>query len=316
MTKLVLDGDPGRDDAVAILLAARHLELLAVTTVFGNAPLEATTRNALALLELAGLEVPVAAGFAGPFLGGPPPSGAAVHGAGGLEGTDLPAPKRAPLGVHAVELLIETARAHRGELVVAVTGPHTNLASALRLEPRLATWLRAISVMGGTAGPGNVGPITCINVAADPESAHVVFSCGARIFWIGYETTRTVLLGEAELARLRAGGRVARTMAGLLEAYRERYRRIYGIDGAPLHDALAILPFVRPAAIRHEPVALEVALAPGPTRGVTVVDRRGIRPDADLPSERMPRPANVQMAVAVDRPAAIGAVVDALLAYP
>lgn len=315
MTKLLIDCDPGHDDAAAILLAARHLELLAVTTVFGNAPVEATTRNALAILGLAGLDVPVAAGCPGPFLGGRPEDATAAHGASGLAGAELPEPARAALPIHAVELLIETARAHRGELVVALLGPHSNLALALRLEPGLAGWLRAITIMGGTAGVGNVRPMACINVAADPESAHVVFTSGAPILWIGYETTRTVLLREAELARLRGGGRVARAMADLLAFYRERYRRIYGIDAAPLHDPCAILPFVRPELIRHEPVALEVALAPGPTRGMTVVDRRGIRADADLPPERMPGPANVRMAVAIDRAAAVATVVEALLAY-
>lgn len=315
MTKLLIDGDPGCDDAVAILLAARHLELVAVTTVFGNAPVEATTRNALAILELAGLELPVAQGCGGPFLGGEPGWGSA-HGAGGLEGAELPEPGRPALPKHAAELIIETARAHRGELVVALLGPHSNLALALRLEPRLREWLRAISIMGGTAGPGNVGPVTCMNVAFDPESAHVVFTSGIPIRWIGYETTRTALLREADLARLAAGGRVARTMAGLLAAYRERYRRIYGIDGAPVHDAWAILPYIRAQLVRYEPVALEVALAPGPTRGMTVIDRRGIRPDAGLPPARMPKPANVEMAVEIDREGGLALILATLSAYP
>ncbi|BCX18974.1 MAG: hypothetical protein KatS3mg117_2656 [Geminicoccaceae bacterium] len=316
MTKLLLDGDPGHDDAVAILVAAQRLELLAVTTVFGNAPVEATTRNALAILELAGLEVPVAAGAARSLLGEPPPAAGAAHGGSGLDGVALPEPRRAPLGAHAVELLIETARAHREELVVALTGPQTNMALALRLEPRLPRWLRAVAIMGGSAGPGNVRPMACRNVVADPEAAYIVFGCGAPIFWLGFETSRTVLLREGDLARLRAGGRVARTVAALLDFYRQRYRRIYGAEGAPIHDALALLPWLRPDAVRLEPVALEVALAPGPTRGMTVVDRRGIRPDAGLPAEQMPKPANVQMAAAIDRDAAVETILEALLAYP
>ncbi len=316
MTKLLIDCDPGHDDAVAILYAARHAELLGVTTVFGNAPVEATTRNALAVLELAGLGVPVARGFAGPYLGEAPPFAAAAHGASGLDGAELPEPSRAPQGVHAVELIVETARRHRGELVLAVLGAHSNVATALRLEPRLVQWLRAITVMGGSAGPGNVRPVACINVFSDPEAAHVVFSSGARILWLGYETSRTVLLREAELARLAGGGRVARTMAGLLDFYRQSYRRIYGIDGAPVHDAGAILAVLRPDLVRHEAVALEVALAPGPTRGMTVVDRRGIRPGVELPAGRAPRPANVEMAVAIDVPAAVETIVATLLSYP
>lgn len=314
MAKILLDCDPGHDDAVAILYAARRLELVGITTVFGNAPVEATTRNALGVCALGGIDVPVAAGFAGPFLGGTPPFGAAAHGRGGMEGGTLPGPARAPEGVHAVELIVETARRHRGELVLAITGAHTNAAVALRLEPRLAGWLRAITVMGGTAGPGNVAPAACINVFSDPEAAHVVFSSGARIVWAGYEFTRTVLLREGDIARLAAGGRVARCMAGFVGAYRDAYRRLYGIDGAPMHDACAIVPFARPGLIRHEPASLVVETAPGHARGMTIVDRRGIRPGLDLPPPRAPRAPNVEMAVEADREAVVGDILDALLA--
>jgi inosine-uridine nucleoside N-ribohydrolase len=316
MTKILVDCDPGHDDAVAILYAARHLELVAITTVFGNAPVEDTTRNALAVCALGGIDVPVARGFAGPFVGGEPPFGAAAHGRGGMDGAELPEPVRAPEPVHAVELIVETARRHREELVVAVIGAHTNLAVALRLEPRLKTWLRAITVMGGTAGPGNVTPSACINVYSDPESAQVVFSSGVPITWIGYELTRTVLMREGDIARLRGGGRVARTIGALAEFYRQSYVRIYGIDGAPMHDGCAILPYVRPGLIRHVPAALVVETGAGPARGMTLVDRRGIRPEAQLPPPRAPRAANVSMAVDVDVRAAIDAFVETMLSYP
>ena len=316
MTKILVDCDPGHDDAVAILFAARHLGLVAITTVFGNAPVEDTTRNALSVCALGGIDVPVARGFAGPFLGGAPPFAAAAHGRGGMDGAEMPAPARAPEPVHAVELIVESARRHAGELVLAVIGAHTNVAVALRLEPRLREWLRAITIMGGTAGPGNVAPTACVNVLSDPESAHVVFSSGVPITWIGYELTRTVLMREADIARLRAGGRVARTVGDLAEFYRQSYIRIYGIDGAPMHDACAILPFAMPGLVRHEPAALAVETAPGIARGMTLVDRRGIRPGLGLAPPRAPRPPNVEMAVEVDVRAAIDACVDTLLSYP
>ncbi|MBL8699139.1 MAG: nucleoside hydrolase [Alphaproteobacteria bacterium] len=316
MTKILIDCDPGHDDAVAILYAARHLDLVAITTVFGNASVENTTRNALAICALGGLEVPVARGFSGPFVGGEPPFAAAAHGRTGIDGAELPAPRREPAGVHAVEMIIETARRHQGELVLAIIGAHTNVAVALRLEPRLRQWLRAITVMGGTAGVGNVVPTACINVYSDPEAAHVVFTSGVPITWIGYELTRTVLMRTSDIARLRAGGTVARTIGDLAEFYRQSYIRIYGIDGAPMHDGCAILPFVRGDLIRHEPAALAVELAPGLARGMTLVDRRGIRPGVELPPPRTPRPPNLLMAVEADVPRVIDAFVDTLLTYP
>ena len=315
MTKILIDCDPGHDDAVAILYAAKHLDLVGITTVFGNNTVENTTRNALAICALGGLDVPVARGFAGPFLGGDPPYAVAGHGRGGLDGAELPAPDRAPLDVHAVDFIIETARHHAGELVLAIIGAHSNVAAALRLEPRLGSWLKAITVMGGSAGPGNVTPVACINVYSDPESAHVVFTSGVPITWIGYETTRTVLMRAGDIERLRAGGRVARAIGDLAAFYRGSYTRIYGVDGAPMHDACAIIPFVRPSLIRHEPAALEVSLAAGPARGMTVVDRRGVVPGVDLPPARQPKPANVAMAVEVDRRAVIDELVATLLAY-
>lgn len=316
MTKILIDCDPGHDDAVAMLYAARHLDLVGITTVFGNAPVEDTTRNALAVCALGGIDVPVARGFAGPFVGGEPPFGVAAHGRSGMDGAELPEPTRAPESVHAVELIVETARRHREELVLAVIGAHTNVAVALRLEPRLRQWVRGITVMGGTAGPGNVTPTACINVYSDPEAAHVVFSSGLPITWIGYELTRTVLMRDGDIARLRGGGRVARTIGALAEFYRQSYVRIYGIDGAPMHDSCAILPFVRPELVRHEPASLAVETGPGLARGMTLVDRRGIRPDAGLAPPRAPRPTNVAMAVDIDVRAAIDAFVETMLSYP
>ncbi len=315
MTKILIDCDPGHDDAVAILYAARHLDLVGITTVFGNASVENTTRNALAICELGGLDIPVAKGFAGPFVGGEPPFAAAAHGKTGMDGTALPDPQRKPVDAHAVEFIIKTARAHQGALVLAIIGAQTNAAVALRLEPRLRHWLRAITIMGGSAGVGNVTPTACINVYSDPEAAHVVFTSGVPSHWTGSETTRKVLMRARDVARLRAGGKVARAIGDLIEFYRQSYIRIYGIDGAPMHDACAIIPFVRGDLIRHAPVALSVELAPGSARGMTLVDRRGIRPGVELPPPRTPRPANVEMAVDVDISGVVDALVETLLGY-
>jgi inosine-uridine nucleoside N-ribohydrolase len=315
-TKILIDCDPGHDDAVAILYAARHLDLVGITTVFGNASVENTTANALAICALGDLDVPVARGFGGPFVGGEPPFAAAAHGRTGMDGATLPAGTRAPIDAHAVDLIIDSARRHKGELVVAVIGAQTNVAVALRLEPRLKQWLKGITIMGGSAGVGNVQPAACINVFSDPEAAHVVFTSGVPIHWIGYELTRTVLVRGSDIARLRAGGKVARTIGDLVEFYRQSYIRIYGIDGAPMHDSCAVIPFVRDDLIRHEDVHLAVELNQGIARGMTIVDRRGIRAGVELPPPRTPKPPNVSMAVAADVEGVIATLVDTLLAYP
>lgn len=313
--KLLIDCDPGHDDAVAILYAARHFDLVGITTIFGNQTVELTTRNALRVLALAGLVIPVARGFDRPLVG-EAPLAPDTHGASGLDGVELPEPHAAPIDVHAAQFIIDTASRHRGDLVVAILGAHTNIAVALRLEPRLAQWIREITIMGGSAGMGNLRPQACVNILSDPEAAHIVFNSGIAIRWIGYETTRTVLMREPDIARLRAGrGRVAQAVADIATYYRERQRAVYGIDGAPMHDGCAIVPLVRPDLVQYEAVPIAVELVSPLTRGMTVVDRRPLQPGAALRSIEPRRPPNAEMAVAVDVQALINELVDTMLAY-
>jgi inosine-uridine nucleoside N-ribohydrolase len=315
MTKVLIDCDPGHDDAVAILYAARHLDLVGITTIFGNQTVELTTRNALRVLALANLRIPVARGCAVPLIGAAPLA-PDTHGVSGLDGVELPEPLSGPIGRHAVDFIVETARRYRSELVIAVTGAHTNVALALRLEPQLATWLRGITIMGGTAGVGNLRPQACVNILSDPEAAHIVFTSGVPIHWIGYETTRTVLMRAADIDRLRSeGGRVSNAVADIATYYRARQLAVNGIDGAPMHDSCAIVPFVRPHLIRYEPVPIEIELASPLTRGMTVVDRRPIQPGVALQSVSPKKAPNANMAVAVDVPGVISDLVNTMLAY-
>jgi inosine-uridine nucleoside N-ribohydrolase len=315
MTRILIDCDPGHDDAVAILYAARHLDLVGISTIFGNQTVDLTTRNALCVLAVAGLDIPVAKGFAEPLIG-PAPLAPDTHGATGLDGVELPEPVSQALDQHAVQFIIETAHRHRGELVIAITGAHTNVAVALRIEPKLRQWVKAITIMGGTAGIGNLKPQACVNVLSDPEAAHIVFSSGVPIRWIGYETTRTVLMRSSDIERLRReGGVVSRAVADIATYYRARQLAVNGIDGAPMHDSCAIVPFVRPGLIYYEPVPIAVELCGALTRGMTVVDRRPLQPGAVLKSVEPKRAANVEMAVRVDVPGVIGDLVETMLAY-
>jgi inosine-uridine nucleoside N-ribohydrolase len=313
--KILIDCDPGHDDAVAILYAARHLDLVGITTVFGNGTVENTTRNALKVLALAGLEVPVARGFGRPLVG-EAPLAPDTHGASGLDGVDMPEPRATPVDQHAVQFLIEMASRYRGELVVAIIGAHTNVAVALRLEPRLAEWIRSFTIMGGTAGIGNLAPLGCVNVLSDPEAAHIVFTSGVPIHWVGYEMTRTVLMRESDVERLRHfGGPVSRAVADLAGYYMDRQRKVYGVDGAPMHDSCAIVPFVQPEFIAYEDVPIEIELASPLTRGMTVVDRRPIQPGVELKSVRPKRHPNAKMAVNANVRAIIDDLVETILTY-
>lgn len=316
-TKILIDCDPGHDDAVALLYAAHHLDLIGVTTVHGNNTIENVTRNALAVLTLGGIDVPLAQGCAAPLLG-PPHAGsgggpAEAHGATGLDGAELPAPNRTPIALHAVDFLIEQARAHQGELVLAVIGPATNVALAIKREPRFASWLREITVMGGSAGRGNIFPTVEYNAFCDPEAAAILYACGAPIRMVGYDVTSVTGTTEADIARLRSGGTVARTIADLLFFYRARQQEYFGLDIAPMHDVCAIVPYVDETLLTYRHCHVGVELAGTFTRGMTVCDFRTLTEAGQ--TLRGAGTPNAHVATDADVPRLIGGVVETLLGY-
>ena len=312
--KILIDCDPGHDDAVALLFAARHLDLVAVTTVHGNNSLANTTRNALAVLELAGIDVPVAAGCSEPLVQAPGHAGH-IHGKTGLDGADIPAPTRSPIEMHAVDLIIELASRHRGELVVALIGPETNFAVALKREPRLKEWVREVTIMGGSTCLGNITPVAEFNVSCDPEAASVVFESGIPIRMVGYNVTRQTGFDAGDLARLKASGRkMASVIGDLMGFYLAGQNRVFGLSVAPMHDVCAIVPYVAPGLIRYVETSVKVELAGVYTRGMTVCDLRGLRPDAPAyirPAEA----ATTKVALEADSRPLIDLVVDAVLGF-
>ena len=313
--KILIDCDPGHDDAIAILYAAQHLDIVGITTIFGNQTVEKTTLNTLKVLSLAGLSYPVAKGCDRPLIG-EAPLATDVHGASGLDGVELPDPAMQAVDQHAVSFIIEQAKRYRGQLSLAITGAHTNVAMALRLEPRLKNWIVRISIMGGTTGIGNLKPQACVNILSDPEAAHIVFSSGIPIHWISYDVTRTVLMELEQIEHLRnSGKRVARAVGDIAFYYRERQLYINGLNGAPMHDSCAIIPLIRDDLIRYQPVHLDVALDQGIARGMTVVDRRPLQPHAVLSSVSARKPDNVLMATELDRKAIIETIISAILQY-
>ncbi len=311
-TKILIDCDPGHDDAVAILYAAKHMDLVGVSTCHGNNTLENVTRNALSVLTLAGLAVPLAKGSADP-LAGPRAEPANAHGKTGLDGADLPEPDRAPVEQHAVDFIIDMARHHKGELVLAVIGPATNVAKALQKEPALAGWLREITVMGGSGGLGNITPVAEYNCWADPEASAIMYACGAPMRMVGYDVTSRTGTDEADIARLRAGGRVARPIGDLLAFYRAKQIQYFGLDIAPMHDVCAVIPHVREDMLTYRRCNVGVELQGTLTRGMTVCDFRRLTDEGK--AMRGSGPENVFVATDSNARRLIDDVVETLLSY-
>src|SRR6516162_10930353 len=203
-TKIILDCDPGIDDALAIAFAHGHpgIELTGITTVAGNVSLAKTTANALAVCEFIGAGgTPVTAGCAGPLLR-PTLDARQVHGDSGLGGATLPPPAASPADGHAIDYIIDTVGAAPGEITLVATGPLTNIALAVRREPRLADWVREFVIMGGSAGRGNVTPAAEYNIWADPEAAAAVFRAGWTVTMLGLDVTLRTGVTEAVLRRM------------------------------------------------------------------------------------------------------------------
>ena len=229
--KVILDCDPGLDDAIAILTAAHLCELVGVTTVNGNVGLDHTTHNALAVAQIAGLDVPVHRGAARPLIE-PPVDAVRVHGATGLGDVELPSLTRTAASDDAVAFICDTARSVSGLRLVAV-GPLTNAALALRRDPDLPRLLAGITVMGGSSDVGNVTPVAEFNAWADPEAAAIVFSEAAPVTMVGLNVTRQALFGMDEVQRIRAADTpTARFAADLLTQAYDRSRQ-RGFPAAP-----------------------------------------------------------------------------------
>ena len=313
-TGLIIDCDPGHDDAMAILYAARHLNLIGITTVFGNTSLANATRNAQGICALAGIKVPIAAGMSAPLVAAAV-SAADIHGPSGLDGATLPEPACDVIEQHAVQFIIEQAKAANGELVLAPLGPLTNIAVALKIEPRLAGMIKCISMMGGSTAIGNITPHAEFNIYCDPEAAAVVFGSGIPIFMAGLNVTRQAGIGRSHIERLRAsGGRVGSTFAGLLDFYLRRTQNAYKVTTAAMHDPCAIIPLVEPALISHQAAHVHIELASPQLRGMTACDLRGLNA-ARVDSTRKQQATNAQVAIAIDGIVAVDRVIDAILTF-
>jgi inosine-uridine nucleoside N-ribohydrolase len=286
-TPILLDCDPGHDDAIALLLAlaSPELDLLGVTTVAGNQTLEKTTANAIRVLEFVGRgDVPVAAGADRPlarelFVA------AYVHGESGLDGPALPEPERVPVEQHAVDFLAERILDSPRAVTLVAVGPLTNIALLLAICPEAAGNVERVVLMGGAIAEGNVTPAAEFNIYVDPEAAWQVFHSGLPLTMIGLDVTHKALMTAAQAERLRISGDPGRLVAELYDFFVEYHRRTYGHGGAPIHDAVAIAQVLRPGIVETLPRHVDVDCESQLCRGRTVVDlwcRTGSDPNADV----------------------------------
>ncbi len=280
--KIIIDTDPGQDDAVAILLALASpddVEVLGITTVAGNVPLDLTSRNARAVCELAGFgDVPVFAGHGSP-LRRKLVTAEHVHGKTGLNGADLPAPSVAPQDMHAVDFLIETLRREpAGSVTLCPIGPLTNIADAILRAPDVVARIDEIVLMGGAYFEvGNITPTAEFNIYVDPEAADIVFKSAARVVVMPLDVTHKALVSAERLARISAiATPVSAAVTGWL-GFSERFDLAkYGGIGAPLHDPMVIAYLIRPELFSGREINVEIETGSELTRGMSVADWWGV----------------------------------------
>jgi purine nucleosidase len=288
--KIILDCDPGIDDALAIVFAWGHpeLELVGITTVAGNVGLEKTTANALRVREFIGAaDVPVVPGSPRPLLRAPMTAHGA-HGESGLEGSRLPPAASAPRDGHAADFIADSIAAAPGEITLVATGPLTNVALAVRRQPELVTQVRDFVIMGGSAGRGNVTPAAEFNIAADPEAAAIVFDAGWTVTMVGLDVTLQTRAGAAIRQRIGGLGRLA---DDLLLPCLASYATTPGDGGPAVHDVCAVAFVAAPRLLGCVPARVDVETVGRLTAGMTVTD-----------FEAPPHERNARVAMRIDVP--------------
>ncbi|WP_312180386.1 nucleoside hydrolase [Arthrobacter sp.] len=282
-TKIILDCDPGHDDAVALLLAhgSPEIELLAVTTVVGNQTLEKVTRNALAIARVANITgVPFAAGSPRPLVR-TIENAPDIHGESGMDGPELPEPAIELDPRHAVDLIIDTVMAHEpGTVTLVPTGGLTNIALAVRKEPRIAERVKEVVLMGGGYHVGNWSAVAEFNIIIDPEAAHIVFNEKWPLTMVGLDLTHQALATDEVADRIAAvGTKPAKFVGELLEFFGKTYKDAQGFDFPPVHDPCAVAYVIDPSVMTTRRVPLDVELTGTLTLGMTVADFRAPAPD-------------------------------------
>jgi len=305
--KIILDCDPGHDDAVAIMLAANspQIELLGVTTVAGNQTLEKTQKNACRVLQWLGRDIPVYAGCGRPMVREPRAAGD-IHGETGLDGPVFPPLHKTVEPEHAVSYMIRTLLASDGDIIVVTTGPMTNLAMAMRMEPRIVEKIRRIVLMGGAYANGNVTPAAEFNILVDAEAAHVCFTAGRPVTMVGLDVTHKVLCYPEIVERMaQVNNSASRLFVDLMRHFCKTQKEVFGMEGGPLHDPLTIASLIDPKLLTTKPMNVRIDLRSEQSYGRTNCDYYGY----------LGLPATADVAIDVDVPRFWDIVEDCLCRY-
>lgn len=303
---VILDGDPGHDDAISWVLAnaSPMLDIRAITSVCGNQTIEKTTYNALRICALVGLRVPLAQGREKPLFA-PRMNAPSVHGQSGLDGPTLPEPEFEPEKMDACTLMAKTISESDEPITLISTGPLTNVAALMLAYPELKAKIARISMMGGGIAYGNWTPAAEFNILVDPEAADIVFRSGVPITMAGLDVTERALVFPEDFERIRAvGNEVSRVMAEWLEFF-YRFHRERGYTGAPVHDAVAVAWLAKSEIFTTKDMYVQIETTGDFCRGMTVGDRLGV----------LKKPANVKVILDVDREAFVELLVDAAKHY-
>lgn len=271
---LILDCDPGHDDALAIILAAHNpaLRLIGITTVSGNGGIKKVTLNARRVATLANLDLPIAEGSGKSILGAVEEA-TDIHGESALDGAELPVPKIELSELHAVDLIAKLLKESTEKVTIVATGPLTNVALFLKMYPQLKEKVQEIVFMGGSATRGNRTPYAEFNIWMDPEAADVVLRSGLPLTMCGLDVTHQALVTPEIFARLeKMGTQVSRTIIGLLKFFAKTYEEVFEMPDPPLHDPVAVALLIDRSVVKTKKVNVQVELIGSLTRGATVVD--------------------------------------------
>ncbi|KAG7595954.1 Ribonucleoside hydrolase-like [Arabidopsis suecica] len=313
--KIIIDTDPGIDDAMAIFVAINspEVDVIGLTTIFGNVYTTLATRNALHLLEVAGrTDIPVAEGTHKTFLNDTKLRIADfVHGKDGLGNQNFPPPKGKPIEKSGPEFLVEQAKLCPGEITVVALGPLTNLALAVQLDPEFSKNVGQIVLLGGAfAVNGNVNPASEANIFGDPEAADIVFTCGADIIAVGINVTHQVIMTADDKDKLASSkGKLAQYLCKILDVYYDYHLTAYEIKGVYLHDPATILAAFLPSLFTYTEGVARVQTS-GITRGLTLLYNNLKR--FEEANEWSDKPT-VKVAVTVDAPAVVKLIMDRLM---
>ena len=307
-TKIILDCDPGHDDAVAMLLAWGNpeIDLIAVTTVYGNQTIEKVTRNALAIASVAGISgIPFARGAHRPLVR-TVETAESIHGESGLDGPELPAATFELDPRHAVDLIIDEIMGNEpGTVTLVPTGALTNIALAVRKEPRIAARVKEVVLMGGGYNVGNWSATSEFNIVIDPEAAHIVFNEAWPLTMVGLDVTHQALATPDVVAGITGiGTGPARFVGELMDFFAHTYKDAQGFDHPPVHDPVAVAYVIDPSVLTVRKTPLDVELTGTITLGMTVADFRSPAPDD----------CTTQVATAIDGPRFWALVTDAVRA--